>query len=101
MHPVLSHEQIFEKAQRILVETLSVAPASVVPGARVIRDLGAESIDLLDLRFRIEKAFELHITKEDLAAAFGDSLENGEYLDRFTVGALCDYLERRLEQVRG
>ena len=101
MSVALNRDQIFEKAQGILVEVLSVPAARVVPEARVILDLGAESIDLLDLRFRIEKAFEIRITKEDLAAAFGDSIETGEYLKRFTVGALCDYLAHRLEQARG
>lgn len=101
MSPTLNREQIFEKVHGVLVEVLSVAPADVVPKARVILDLGAESIDLLDLRFRIEKAFEIHVTKDDLAAAFGDSQGHGDFLERFTVGALCDYLEGRLEQGRG
>lgn len=96
-----SREQIFERVRGVLVEVLSVPPARVAPAARVILDLGAESIDLLDLRFRIEKAFEIRITKDDLAAAFGDSLQSGEYLERFTVGALCDYVSGRLERPHG
>src|ERR1700675_130612 len=100
MSLMLSREQIFEQVHRVFVEVLSVAPSAVVPEARVILDLGAESIDLLDLRFRIEKAFAIRVSKDDLAAAFGDSQERGDFLERFTVGALCDYLERRSEQVR-
>jgi len=101
MSPTPSRESIAEKVGAILVEVLSVPPAQVTPAARILLDLGAESIDLLDLRFRVEKAFEIRITKEDLAAAFGDTVQSGEYLERFTVAALCDYVERRLEQARG
>jgi len=93
--------QIFDQVRAALVEVLSVPSERVAPGARVILDLGAESIDLLDLRFRIEKAFEIRITKDDLATAFGDSIETGEYLERFTVGALCDYVAGRLERAHG
>jgi acyl carrier protein len=101
MSLALSREQIFEKARAVLVEVLSVSPAQVVPEARIILDLGAESIDLLDLRFRMERAFQLQITKDDLAVAFGSAPQSGEYLERFTMGALCNYLERRLEPAGG
>lgn len=101
MSLALSREQIFEKARAVLVEVLSVSPAQVVPEARIILDLGAESIDLLDLRFRMERAFQLQITKDDLAVAFGSAPQSGEYLERFTVAALCNYLERRLEPAGG
>ena len=101
MSGTASREQVFEKVRGILMEVLSVEAERVVPGARVILDLGAESIDLLDLRFRVEKAFNIRITKDDLAAAFGATIETGEYLDRFTVGALCGYVEQRLEQAHG
>jgi acyl carrier protein len=96
-----SREQIFEKVRGILMDVLSAEAGRVVPEARVILDLGAESIDLLDLRFRVEKTFDIHITKDDLAAAFGETIETGEYLARFTVGALCGYVEQRLGQVHG
>jgi len=49
----------------------------------------------------VEKTFDIRITKDDLAAAFGETVETGEYLARFTVGALCGYVEQRLEQAHG
>ena len=101
MSPMPGGEPIFDKVRAALVEVLSVPSERVTPAARVILDLGAESIDLLDLRFRIEKAFEIRITKDDLATAFGDSVETGEYLERFTVGALCDYVAGRLDRAHG
>ena len=96
-----SADEILERVRRLLVDALSVDPAEVRPEARIMDDLNAESIDLLDLRFRIEKAFGLRITAEDLARAFRGTVTASEFRARFTVGALCEYLGGRLEAPGG
>jgi acyl carrier protein len=83
------------RVRAILVEVLSIDPAIVQPAARVLVELGAESIDLLDLRFRLEKAFGIRITDQELAAAFGRTAA-ADGRDAFTVGALCEYLQTRV-----
>lgn len=45
----------------ILVEALGVAPAAVVDDAALVRDLGAESIDFLDLSFRSQQVFGVDV----------------------------------------
>lgn len=45
----------------IVAEVLVISPESVRPGAALVRDLGAESIDFLDLVFRLEEALETRI----------------------------------------
>lgn len=62
----LSREQIFEKVRQTLVEALSVEDDEVTDGARLTADLGAESIDFLDIVFRLEKAFGIKIPQEEL-----------------------------------
>jgi acyl carrier protein len=52
-----SQEDIFKKVQDILVESLGVDADEVTPDASLKDDLGAESIDFLDISFRLEKAF--------------------------------------------
>jgi acyl carrier protein len=99
MNSDFDREAVFEKLRGILVEVLSIRPGEVAPAARIVEDLGAESIDLLDLRFRLERTFGFQITSENLAAAFGESLSPAEFRTIFTVGALCDYVGRRLEGV--
>jgi len=93
----MNHEGIFEKLRLLLVDVLSVDAASIDLSSRVMDDLGAESIDLLDLRFRIERTFGFSITDEELAAAVGENITREEFQERFTVGALCDYIAKRLE----
>jgi len=50
----------------------------VTPGARLVGDLGAESIDFLDIVFRLEKAFDIKIPRGELFPE--DILTNAEYM---------------------
>jgi acyl carrier protein len=59
-------EEIFAKVQESLVEALSVDEDEVTMEASLTRDLGAESIDFLDIVFRLEKAFDIKIPRGDL-----------------------------------
>ena len=59
-------EDIFQTVKLCLVEALSVDEDEVTPDASLTRDLGAESIDFLDIIFRLEKAFAIKITRGDL-----------------------------------
>lgn len=60
-------EEVFGKVQSALVEALGVDDDEVTPEATIIGDLGAESIDFLDIVFRLEKAFGIKIAKEELS----------------------------------
>ena len=53
----LSRDEIYSKVQGVLVDALGVDEEEVTPKARLKADLGAESIDYLDIVFRLEKAF--------------------------------------------
>ncbi len=53
----LSREEIYTKVQGVLVDALGVDEEDVTPTATLRGDLGAESIDFLDIVFRLEKAF--------------------------------------------
>ena len=87
---------------RIIAEALSVAPEKVRREARtrLFGDLGAESIDLLDIRFRIESEFGLVVDPDQLPATFGDSSPAAESENELTVGTLEDFLSRYLARKR-
>ena len=78
-------EEIFEKVQASLVDALGVDDDEVVPSATIIGDLGAESIDFLDIVFRLEKAFEIKIPREELSP--DDILSNEKYIAEGKVTA--------------
>lgn len=96
-----AEEQVLARVRGILVEALSVGPGDVVPEARIMDDLYAESIDLLDLRFRLEREFGIRITAEDLAEAFQGATDAADFRRMFTVGSLCGYIARRMEPPGG
>jgi acyl carrier protein len=71
-------EEVFEKIQAALVDALGVDDDEVTPDATMVGDLGAESIDFLDIVFRLEKAFEIEIPRQELFPE--DILTNAEYV---------------------
>jgi acyl carrier protein len=62
----VSKEEIFSKVQEALVDALGVEEDEVKPEATLQGDLDAESIDFLDIVFRLEKAFGIKIERGEL-----------------------------------
>jgi acyl carrier protein len=65
----MSRDEIFQKVQEVLVDALGVDDDEVTPDATLMGDLGAESIDFLDIVFRLEKAFGIKVPREELFPA--------------------------------
>lgn len=61
-----SRDEIFAKVQETLVDALGVDDDEVTQEATLIDDLGAESIDFLDIVFRLEKNFGIKIPRGEL-----------------------------------
>ncbi len=61
-----SKEEIVAKVKDVMVDALGVDEEEVTPDASLTSDLGAESIDFLDIVFRLEKAFNIKIPREEL-----------------------------------
>jgi acyl carrier protein len=61
-----TYEQIFEKVQATLVDALGVDEDEVTSNATLQGDLGAESIDFLDIVFRLERNFGIKIPRGEL-----------------------------------
>ena len=61
-----THDEVFAKVREVLVDALGVDDAEVTPQATLTGDLGAESIDFLDIQFRLEKAFGIKIGQGEM-----------------------------------
>ena len=70
----MSRDEIFQEVQEVMVDALGVDDDEVTPEATLMGDLGAESIDFLDIVFRLEKTFGIKIPREELFPA--ESLMN-------------------------
>ena len=58
--------EVFDKVRDTLVDALGVDEDEVTEGATLVGDLGAESIDFLDIIFRLEKNFNIKIPRGEL-----------------------------------
>ncbi len=81
-------DEVFAKVRDVLTDALGVDEDEVSPEATLQGDLGAESIDFLDIVFRLEKAFSIKIPKGELFP--DDILNNPDYVDgdRMTTAGL-------------
>jgi len=61
-----THDEIFQKVQATLVDALGVDEEDVTRDATLQGDLGAESIDFLDIVFRLERNFGIKIPRGEL-----------------------------------
>ncbi|MEX2217467.1 MAG: acyl carrier protein [Phycisphaerales bacterium] len=62
----MTSDQIYSKVRDVLVDALAVDEDEVTPQASLTRDLGAESIDFLDIGFKLEQAFGFKIAQGEL-----------------------------------
>ena len=75
----ISRDEIFEKVQEVMIDALGVYDDEVTIEATLMGDLGAESIDFLDIVFRLEKVFAIKIPREELFPA-EDLMNNSEFI---------------------
>ena len=72
------------RVQEIIVEQLGVSPEEAVPEASFIDDLGADSLDIVELVMAMEEEFDVEIPDED-----AEKIQ--------TIGAAVQYLKDKLE----
>jgi len=72
---------MFEKVKSMLAKQLEVDPSVITAETRIMEDLGADSLDIVEMFMIIEQEFEITIPDDKLA-------------DLRTVGAVADYLEK-------
>ena len=62
----MSRDEILRQVQGVLVDALGIDEEEAAADASLMGDLGAESIDFLDIVFRLEKVFGIKIPREEL-----------------------------------
>ncbi|HEY9898240.1 MAG TPA: acyl carrier protein [Pantanalinema sp.] len=61
----MNEQELFEKVKQIIVEQLGVSADEVTMDASFTEDLGADSLDTVELVMALEEAFEVEIPDED------------------------------------
>jgi acyl carrier protein len=75
----------------IIADVLCIDQTKILPESDVVDDLGAESIDFVDLSFRVEEAFKISFAPENMEPAAG----GGE--KQRTVQRLVDFIASQLQ----
>lgn len=75
----MTQDEIFAKVRKVLEDALSVDEDEVTLDAKLEEDLGAESIDYLDIVFRLEKAFNIKIQQGEMLPE--TVLQDPEYIN--------------------
>ena len=76
----MNSEDIFEKVKEIIIEQLGVSETSITTEASFIDDLGADSLDIVELVMALEEEFDLEIPDNDAEKVV-------------TVGDVVDYIK--------
>ena len=76
----MNTEEVFEKVKAIIVEQLGVVESSVEMEASFIDDLGADSLDIVELVMALEEEFDMEIPDSDAEKVV-------------TVGDVVDYIK--------
>ena len=76
----MSSEEVFDKVNGIIVEQLGVADTAVTMEASFIDDLGADSLDIVELIMALEEEFDIEIPDSDAEKVV-------------TVGDVVDYIK--------
>ena len=79
----MSSEEVFEKVKKIIVEQLGVSETSVTMEASFIDDLGADSLDIVELIMALEEEFDMEIPDADAEKIV-------------TVGDVVDYIKENV-----
>ena len=80
----MSTEEVFERVKKIIVEQLGATEASVTMEASFIDDLGADSLDIVELVMALEAEFDLEIPDADAEKVV-------------TVGDVVDYIKDNVQ----
>jgi len=95
----MDEKEIYEKVKESVVEALGVDEEEVTPTAVLFDDLGAESLDLLDIVFRLEKEFGVKIPRGGIQAeAMSDEGENLKEEDLVVDGVLTPLGIQKLKE---
>jgi acyl carrier protein len=79
----MNSEEVFEKVKGIIVNQLGVQENSVTLEASFIDDLGADSLDIVELVMALEEEFDMEIPDEDAEKVV-------------TVGDVVDYIKENV-----
>jgi acyl carrier protein len=85
-----------DRIREVIASSLLISEDDIEPDSRLIRDLGAESIDLLDILFRLEQEFDVKLPRGEIERRARGSMSDDEFAKG---GVLTEVARERLKEV--
>ena len=89
MKKEITEMNTFDKVKSVIVESLNCDEALVTPEARLVEDLGADSLDAVELIMAMEEAFDVEIADDACNMTF----EEDAATQMQTVGDIVSYID--------
>lgn len=81
MQSLISQERVMAELKLALAEALRVPEAGILPESSIVRDLGADSLDFLDVNFRLEQGFGIKMARSHFLEHVEEMFGEGTALD--------------------
>ena len=92
----LGSDEVRAKVTKVLGVSLALEPEEIAPEARLVQDLGMDSLDFLDVLFSLEREFDVPIRDPALNRVLrpdkSELIRNSEYLDDEEIAGLVPLL---------
>ena len=89
-------EEILERIKKCVGEVLAISPEVMGPRSRLIDDLGADSLDLVELMYLMEQEFNLRLSRNDLSLSAQLGITEEEvHVDEVLTEKALELLQRR------
>ncbi len=92
--------EILAQVIAIVAGALRIKPNTITPQSRLFRDLNAESLDIVDIRFQIERQFGFKIDQGEIYQSVGHELTAEEVQEQLTVASIAGFVAHRLEGLK-
>jgi acyl carrier protein len=96
----MNDKQIFAKVKACILKTLDIKASDIKLKSRIIDDLGADSLDLLDLFFRLEQAFAIKLSPREIEKQISEKLKDSAFgKDGFVTEPAKKELQKLMPEV--
>jgi acyl carrier protein len=91
-----SPDKIKGEVINIIVSTLRIPKEKILPESRLFIDLDAESIDMLDIRYELERAFGVSISDGEIRESIANAFPGENIPEKMTVDSIMKFMEYKL-----
>lgn len=96
----MDDNEAFEKVKQCILNTVEAKDVEITPKSRLINDIGADSLDLIDLFFRLEQSFKIKLSPREIEKQIKSRLNEKDFeKDGFITDEAIEELKTALPEI--